>query len=409
MRIDGTPSGTVKHGERMSVEPSTLNIAYLAQGKIRVKTGNEPPRTIDSVYGNAIREKAVRAQQKHSWKAAGNDGSPFSGAVLWGKAAMGSDIPLAITSICGGREPGGLVYSLESGSLCALLEVAQLGAEERRLWNDNRTQIRHVSVSRPDGNMVFSVLHENGTANIGVKMAGESGLKELTEGDSFDTAPRWVPGESRKIVFQSAGIGRNRTGQFLALGPFSLQQLDLEAGELTPRLEDRQYDYLAPQCLADGGLLCIRRPYAEHERLHPLRTLKVVFLFPFRLLYAFIQFLNFFSAMFTGRKLTSAGGPKGRELDMKQMMIWGNLVHAQKSAAEEEEGADLVPKSWQLECRTAKGETKVLADGVLAYDINEDGSIVYTNGNAVFLLHPDGRKERVLSERMIEQVFFVPA
>jgi hypothetical protein len=393
----------------MSAEPSTLTIAYLAQGKIRVKTGNESPRTIDSVYGNSIREKAVRAQQKHSWKAAGNDGSPFSGAVLWGKAAMGSDIPLAITSICGGREPGGLVYSLESGSLCALLEVARLGAEEHRVWNDNRTQIRHVSVSRSTGNMVFSVLHENGTANIGVKMAGESGLKELTEGDSFDTAPRWVPGESRKIVFQSAGIGRNRMGQFLALGPFSIQQLDLEAGELTPRLEDRQYDYLAPQCLADGSLLCIRRPYAEHERLHPLRMLKVVFLFPFRLLYAIIQFLNFFSAMFTGRKLTSAGGPKGRELDMKQMMIWGNLVHAQKSAAVEEEGADLVPKSWQLHCRTAKGETKVLADGVLAYDINEDGRIVYTNGNAVFLLHPDGRKERVLSERMIEQVFFVPA
>jgi hypothetical protein len=409
VRIDGTPSGTVQHRHRMSAEPSTLTIAYLAQGKIHIKTGNKPPRTIDSVYGNAIREKAVRAQQKHSWKAAGDDGSPFSGAVLWGKAAMGSDIPLAITSICGGREPGGLVYSLESGSLCALLEVARLGAEERRLWNDNRTQIRHVSVARPDGNMVFSVLHENGTANIGVKMAGESGLKELTEGDSFDTAPRWVPGESRKIVFQSAGIGRNRMGQFLALGPFSIQQLDLEAGELTPRLEDRQYDYLAPQCLADGGLLCIRRPYAEHERLHPLRTLKVVVLFPFRLLYAFIQFLNFFSAMFTGRKLTSAGGPKGRELDMKQMMIWGNLVHAQKSAAVEEEGADLLPKSWQLECRTAKGETKILADGVLAYDINEDGSIVYTNGNAVFLLHPDGRKERVLSERMIEQVFFVPA
>jgi len=132
-----------------------LTIAYLAQGKIRVKTGNEPPRTIDSVFGNSIREKAVRAQQKHSWKAAGNDGSPFSGAVLWGKAAMGSDIPLAITSICGGREPGGLVYSLESGSLCALLEVARLGAEERRVWNDNRTRIRHVSVSRPYGNMVF--------------------------------------------------------------------------------------------------------------------------------------------------------------------------------------------------------------------------------------------------------------
>src|SRR5690242_19700676 len=93
-----------------------LTLAYLAQNKIRLKAGAEAPRTIDSVYGNSIREKAVRAQQKHSWKAGGNDGSPFSGAVLWGKSAMTGDIPVAITSICGGKEPGALLYSLESGS-----------------------------------------------------------------------------------------------------------------------------------------------------------------------------------------------------------------------------------------------------------------------------------------------------
>jgi hypothetical protein len=393
----------------MSAETSKLAVAYLAQGRIRIKNGNEPPRTIDSVYGNSIREKAVRTQQKHSWKSAGNDPSPFSGAVLWGKAAMPGDIPLAITSICGGKDAGGLVYSLESGSLCALVEVGQLGAEERRLWNDNRTQIRHVSVSRQTGDMVFSVLHENGTANIGVKLCGEGGIKEVTEGDSFDTAPRWLPGAGRKVVFQSAGIGRNREGQFLALGPFSIQRLELEAGELTTLLEDPHYDYLAPQCLADGSLLYIRRPYAAHAHPHPLRALKDVLLFPFRLLYAIVQYLNFFSAMYTGRKLTSAGGAKAREMDMKQMMIWGNLVRSQQPAQVEDESADLVPKSWQLHRHADSGKPTVLASGVLAYDTWEDGRIVYTNGNAVFLLHPDGRKEHVLAERMIEQVFFVPA
>jgi hypothetical protein len=334
----------------MSADTSKPAVAYLAQGKIRVKNGNEPPRTIDSAYGNSIREKAVRTQQKHSWKSAGNDASPFSGAVLWGKAAQPGDIPLAITSICGGKEAGGLVYSLESGSLCALVEVSQLGTEERRLWNDNRTQIRHVSLSRQTGDMVFSVLHENGTANIGVKLCGEGGIKEVTEGDSFDTAPRWLPGAGRSVVFQSAGIGRNREGQYLALGPFSIQRLDLEAGELTTLLEDRQHDYLAPQSLADGSLLYIRRPYGAHERIHPLRVIKDVLLFPIRLLYAVFQFLNFFSAMFTGRKLTSAGGAKAREMDMKQMMIWGNLVRAQRppAAKVEDESADLVPKTWQL-------------------------------------------------------------
>src|SRR5215469_13217677 len=166
----------------MSSLPANLNIAYLAQGKIRVKTGTEASRTVDSAYGNSIRERAVRAQQKHSWKAAGDDGSPFSGATLWGKAAKTDDVPLAVTSICGGKDAGGLIYSFESGSLCALLEVAQLGADEKRLWNDNRTRIRHITVSRDQGDLAFSILHENGTANIGVKLHGEGGVKELTEG-----------------------------------------------------------------------------------------------------------------------------------------------------------------------------------------------------------------------------------
>jgi hypothetical protein len=391
----------------MAAHSSTSDptIAYLAQGKIRIKEGKLAPRTVDSAYGNSIREKVVRAQQKHSWKSASEDASPFA-AALWGKSATSGQIPLAITSICGGKETGALLYSLESGSLCALLEIGQLGEEERRLWNDNRTQIRHVSVSRENGDMVFSILHENGTANIGVKISGQSGIQELTEGDSFDTAPRWLPGKERKIVFQSAGIGRNRQGHYLALGPFCIQQLDAEAGELTTLLESRQFDYLAPECLEDGTLLFIRRPRSQHERANPLRAIKDVVLSPFRLLYAVVQYLNFFSAMYTGRKLTS-GGAKAREMDMKQMMVWGNVVRAQRQAGVEEEGTDLVPKSWQLCSSSPKGETKVLAAGVLAYDLSEDGRLVFTNGNAIFLLHPDGRKERVLNEAMIEQVFFV--
>lgn len=41
--------------------------------------------------------------------------------------------------------------------------------------------------------------------------------------------------------------------------------------------------------------------------------------------------------------------------------------------------------------------------------IQNDGTLVhevFTNGNAILLLHPDGRKEHVLNEA-IEQVFFV--
>ena len=407
-RIDGVAKEWARWPPIMSGSIAGPTIAYLAQGKLRLKGGDQPPRTVDSQYANSLREKAVRAQQKNSWKASGQDGSPFSGAVLWGKSAMTEDVPLIITSMCGGREAGQVIYSLESGSLCALLETAANNGEERRIWNDNRTRVRHLANSPATGDLALSILHENGTANIGVKLNGESGIKELTEGDSFDTAPHWVPGKERKIVFQTAGVGRNREGQFLALGPFSVQELDVASGEMTTLVEDERTDYLAPQFGRDGALYFIRRPYQLHQRANFFQVLKDVVLFVPRLIYAFFQFLNMFSALFTGRRLTSAGGPKAEQMHLRQMMIWGNLVHAQKRNKAQEEGVDLVPGSWQLCRRDSSGETKVLAAGVLAYDLGADGSLAYTNGNALFLLQPDGRKERLLNESMIEQVFFVP-
>lgn len=380
-------------------------IAYLAQGTIRLKAGDAPPRSVESVYGNSIREKAIRAQQRHSWKGQG-DSSPFAAAAWGNKAMQGGEVPLVITSLCASKEPRGLIYSLESGSLCALLEVRQLGEEEQRLWNDNNTRLRHVSVSKQTGDMVFSILHQNGTANIGVKQAGQSGYLELTEGDSFDTAPRWKSGDERFITYQSAGVGRNRDGQFLALGPF-LQQLDTEKGEITTLVEEPGKDSLAPNIAPDGSLYYIQRPYRARGSSGLFGSIRNLVVFPFRLAHAIYNFLNFFSTLFSGRKSSTGGGAKSREMDMKQMMIWGNLVRSQRPGEDEEESADLVPKSWKLMRRREDGETKALASGVLAYDVGADGVVVYTNGNAVFLLHPDGQKQHVVNERMIEQVFLV--
>ncbi len=389
----------------MSAEPAKLAIAYLADGKVRVKNGSSPARTVESAYGNSMREKAVRAQQKHSWKSTGGS-SPF-GAGLWGKDAVAQDVPLSITSICASSESGRLLYSLESGSLCALLESEPLGAEEKRLWNDNRTRLRHLAISPVTGDLLCAVLHENGTANIGIKVHGEGGVAELTEGDSFDTAPRWAPGDGKKILFQSAGVGRDRNGHFAGLGPFCIQQLEMESGELTTLLEDSRHDCLAPQGREDGSLYFIRRPYAPGGGFNFLRALKDMVLFPFRVINVLYQLLNLLSALLTGRQLSTDTSAETRRMNMRQMMIWGNLVQAQKTRRPEEEGVDLVPRSWQLCRRDASGQTTVVASVVLAYDIARDGTIICTNGSALNVIHPDGRSERLLAEPMIEQVFFI--
>jgi hypothetical protein len=374
-------------------------IAYLAQGKVRLKIGTAPPRTVESPYANEIREREVRAQQRNSWKTQG--GGFLAGAALWGGRAAQGPTPVVVTSISGGAAPGRLIYSLESGSLCALLASGNYGDEERRLWNNNNFKLQHVRACPHTGDLAFSATHANGTANIGVMFKDENSVKELTEGDSVDTAPQWVPGKPRRLVFQSAGVGRDRQGHFLALGPFSLQELNLDTAEMNTLLEDAKTDFLAPQVTEDGTLYYIRRPYAPTEGISPWRAIKDFFLFPFRLLYAVFQFLNFFSMSFTGRKLSTAGDTKARELDMRQMMIYGNLIRAQQG--DEAEAPDLVPGSWQL-ARRREGREEILARGVLAYDLAADGTIACSNGSAIFVIAPDGHKERIVSERMIEQV-----
>ena len=381
-----------------------ISIAYLAQGKIWLKQGGAQPQLIQSPYASNVYEKAIRAQQRNSWKSQG--GGFLSGPSLWGGGAGAhGPQPVLATSISRGETPGHLVYSVESGPLCALLAAENFGAEEKRLWNNNNLRLQHVHAHPQTGDLAFSIVHANGTANLGIKLKDESGIKELTEGDSVDTSPQWVAGERRKIIYQSAGVGRDRQGNYLALGPFSIQELDLDSAEIKTVLEADGTDFLLPRVDNQGALYFIRRPYAPGQPVNLFQVAKDLLLAPFRLVYAVFQYFNFFSMLYTGKKLSQTGDSKARPLDMKQMMLWGNLVRAQQ--AEIDESVDLVPANWQLVRIGKYGQEEILAKNVLAYDFADNGDIIYSNGNAVFHLPAGGKAERMLSAAMIEQVVFL--
>jgi hypothetical protein len=385
----------------------SMDIAWLAQGKLRVKSSSQAAATIESRFANGIRERAVKAQQRHSWKFGGGEEKFLSAALLWGRTMQDpAAVPIWITSLCASAKPGELLYSLETDSLCAILAVDNLGADERRLWHKNDKRMSHLAVAE-DGAIACSVKHQFGTANIAVRINDELGFGEVTEGDSVDTAPRWVPGSGRCLVFQSAGIGRNREGHFAMLGPFCIQRLEVDSGTLTTLAEDAHFDFLTPVEMKDGTLYFIRRPYRSGRELNPLTLAKDIALFPFRLIVAVFHFLQFFSMRYSGKKLTSSGGAAGREADIKQMMIWGNTVSANKKATAED-AASLVPSSWELVRRPPDGTENVLANGVVSFDVAPDGSVVYSNGNSIHLIDSSGQSERLVKESMIEQVVVLP-
>ena len=389
-------------GVRMS-----MIIAWLAQGKIRLKCGDEAPRTVESRFGQGIRDRTLKLQQRHGWKTSGDDEKFLAGAMLWGRGNPDpAAVRVAVTSLCRGTERGQLLYSLETDDMCSVLQLDQLGAEERRLWNKNATRLDHLDVSER-GDVAGSIRHPTGPANLAVRPAGDTGFGDVTEGDSVDTAPRWIPGEGRRLVFQSAGVGRDRHGRFAGLGPFHLQRLDVDTGDMTPLVEDPRHDLLGPQMSADGTLYFIRRPYVTGREVRPFRMLKDIFLFPFRLLVAVFHFLQFFSMRYSGKKLTSADGARSREADLKQMMIWGNTVSAQR-AQEGEDAPDLAPK-WELVRRQPDGAEQVLAKSVVSFDLAPNGTVYYSNGSAIFVLPLGGKKQRLVSESMIERVVVLGA
>ncbi|HLK50963.1 MAG TPA: hypothetical protein VKT49_22635 [Bryobacteraceae bacterium] len=385
----------------------TAHLAYLAQGKLHWHNGGSL-QELESRFGRSLRDRAAQIHNRHAWKMQGTS-AQFMRGMLWsGTERDPAAFRVALTSVTRGRAPGELLYSLETDEISGVFAVDASGAEQR-LFHTADFRVRHLAM-HPEGEVIAaSICHSDLVANLALLNADGSDLREISEGDSMDIAPHWVPGPRRCLVFQSAGLGRDGAGRFSGTAPFAVQQLDLESGEISTLAEDPEADLLGPQKGADGVLYYIRRPRpARRAPLDPVGIVKDTVLFPFRLSFAVFQFFNFFSMRYTGRPLSTSRGAAQRVPDLRRMMVWGNLVDVDRASRENREGdpdaPSLVPSTWQLVRQSPEGK-QVLAKGVLSFDVAPDGTVLYSNGSAVHRLRPDsGGPERIFVGSMIEQI-----
>jgi hypothetical protein len=306
------------------------------------------------------------------------------------------------------RRADGFVYSLETSDVGGLFRLSEDGQEEQRLLHTADYRVREI-VADDRGERLACVFAHPGSSSIAILRADATDPVEATEGDSNDMAPSFIPGSSDRVLFQSAGIGRNAAGHAIARGAFAIHELDLNKSEVKTVLEDPKSDLMGPRMDAQGRLYYIKRPWKDpFAKQSPWRGLLDFLLFPFRLLFAIFQFLNFFTVRYTGKMLTTASGAQQREADLKQMMIWGNMVDARKSAGQQDtDTPDLVPKDWELICQDGSGNANVLARGVVNFDLCRDGSVLYTNGTAIFLRDASAKTERIVKDSLISKVIAV--
>ena len=214
--------------------------------------------------------------------------------------------------------------------------------------------------------------------------------------------------QANTLVYQSAGIARNNKGFVLDRSPFRIEKLDFIAQDVTCLAEDKNYDFLEPQMTSDGTLFYIRRPYnSQFQAISIWTVIKDILLLPFRIANTIYQIANFFAVTFTGKPLMKVGQVQPSET--QKMKVWDHLIDLQKLPKDknrkEGDAPSLVPNSWQLICQKTDGTETVIAEGVLYYDLKNDGSIIYTNGNNIYSLTELSEKpKKILAHKLVEHL-----
>ena len=348
---------------------------------------NGVTHVIESEFERTVRERAASIERRNAWKTQGR-GAMFMGGAWAAQANAGNGAPVSLTGLTAGQD-GALLYSMETDAVSGIFLLDASGVETR-LFHTADFRIRHAAL-HPDGaTLAATAFHKDDMrSNIAVLPLHGTDFSELTEGDSFDQLPRWVPGARRRIVFQSAGVGRNAAGGFAGLGPCAIQQLDLDSGDLDEIASENGHDLLQPRQTEDGTLYFIRKPYESGvPAVSLLGSMKDAALFPFRMARAVFQYFNVFSMMYTGKPLVTSKGAVQRRMDPRQLFIHGNLANAQMAQAQEDESRGMAPSSWELVRRKPGGQTETIARNVLAFDLAANGSVLYCDGSAITHLDP---------------------
>ena len=384
-----------------------ISVLYIALGKMNLLEPGRPPRVIESKFGQSLINRAGEIRQRNAWKTQGSGAKFMSGRALWGgEAEDSSAAPIAVTGISCGARRRELLYSIATDEITGVFALRNQATEEQRLFHTADFRIAQLS-AHPTEDRIACVVQGKGLSNIAIMRGDGCELTDVTQGDSLDRAPSWIPGSSNELVYQSSGVARDQNGNDVGVSPARIERLNIDTGEMATLAADEQHDYLDPRMDSAGNLYCIRKPSSSlQQKFRPLRAILDLLLLPVRLLFALFQFLNFFSVRYTGNTLVTSGNARQKRADMRQMLMLGNLMQAQRDA---EKSADrdrdgLVARSWELVKKSGTADAQAVERGVLSFDLCEDGSIVYTDGSRIFLLHPDGKKEIIGKDQFISQV-----
>ncbi|MBN2384825.1 PD40 domain-containing protein [bacterium] len=393
-------------------------IAYISNGYlyyVDLETGQH--REISCEFGEKMKDRIVRTYENKEWRYRSNQQSIFSaGYSLWSGNQVNNPLHGIRAAISGAvyvPEEKAFLFSFEGEEANGLFSVDVNDFHEKRLFHSPHVQIRHLALSPTGKKIAYSCINTAGYENLFVLDKGTNQKVELTEGDSIDTAPSWSHDE-QKILYQSAGIGRNAAGFEIALSSFEIFELDLIKHTSRVILSIPNKDLYLPRYSADGGrILAIAKPNQSQSTVRSIAKNMLSFiLIPLRLLFALFEWLNFFVARYTGKPMLETNHYR-RKLDLQQILLQGQNPgwedDLDQDELDEEAEKTRAPRDWKLiEYDLKTAQWRVLVNGVSTYDIAaEDGSILYSDGRDIFKVNADGQNpERLATATFIHNVLW---
>lgn len=365
---------------------TTMNYAYISGGRLYVSRNGAQPVEIESAFAAQVVARHQQAMERRQWKAGSGDSMMTRGYDLWGNGSRGGSgddsLLVRMLSVTGSPRPELIYYSLATDAVGGLFCQNLDTGEERRVFHKERYHLDDLA-HHPTRNEILAVKRDADGSSIVITACERFDVHTVTEGDSLDLSPSWIPGEEDSFVYQSAGVGRNQSGNAIGLGPCSIIRVDMKSGRSTVLLEDEQYDYLCPRMDKEGNLYCIRRKYDRAGRALTVgETIKEFVLVPVRLVKALFGFLNMMSQIFGKESLLKTGVGGKKEIDRQEVFLKGRLIDLKKREnAKEEHG--IAPSDWTLIKVDPSGAVSEVRGNVCDFDWNPQSGLILTNGLAV--------------------------
>lgn len=389
----------------------TSRIAIIADGRLFITGTDGKSKNHPCQFAADMDRRQQKTSDKSAWMRGGGDGGMFSSSTVWGKRGgeMAPSPRPQIVGVAGGDRPNSMNYALWTGLVGAFLDYDFSENYERRVFHRENFHVSQLDRNARDGRLICRV-GDDGDSSLGLLEPDGRNARLVTEGDSIDGAPSWVPQTENTVIYHSAGLSRDARGVIRGLGPFEIHRLDLSGGDLETLVKSSGHDLLAPQMDPAGNLHYIRRPYEGLDGIRPSiwTTLKDSVLFPFRLVRAIIDFFQIFSQMVSKKPLTTSGGPKMQGPEPMHLWIYGRMIDLRKTNGKGNTEGALAPSDWVLVRRSTAGSEEILAKHVVAFDIAADGRIAWSDGRNLHLIAFGGSK-KLMSEPLIEAVKWIEA